>query len=264
MHERPGVYSSYDASTVIRGGRAVRVIGVAAKAAAGTPNVPVTLTSYEGGLSAFGEDADGTPGMAAILSLLFQNGASTVVAVAVEEDDYTAAFAALGTEDSIRSRYPRHINLYGNAATQQALWGEAPQDTQAQAEALVEEQGYTLQNVQTYRTAAFGGVIEGNQIRFDNSIYSNRWDTIADICQFFVVPVADYNRVVGAQETLEADEVLIYSTKELSYGEDTIRLGDGPVYTVALSMLWLYFCLSILFYGGALNAYLTAQEKKEK
>lgn len=38
----------------------------------------------------------------------------------------------------------------------------------------------------------------------------------------------------------------------------------GPVYTVALSMLWLYFCLSILFYGGALNAYLTAQEKREK
>lgn len=138
----------------------------------------------------------------------------------------------MGTEDSIRSRYPRHINLYGNAATQQVLWGEAPQDTQAQAEALVEEQGYTLQNVQTYRTAAFGGVIEGNQIRFDNSIYSNRWDTVAKICQFFVVPLADYNRVVGAQETLKADEVLIYSTKELSYGEDTIRLGDGPEYTV--------------------------------
>ena len=138
----------------------------------------------------------------------------------------------MGTEDSIRSRYPRHINLYGNAATQQVLWGEAPQDTQAQAEALVEEQGYTLQNVQTYRTAAFGGVIEGNQIRFDNSIYSNRWDTVAKICQFFVVPLADYNRVVGAHETLEENEVLIYSTKELSYGEDTIRLGDGPEYTV--------------------------------
>lgn len=27
----------------------------------------------------------------------------------------------------------------------------------------------------------------------------------------------------------------------------------GPVYAVALSMLWLYFCLSIVFYGGALN-----------
>ena len=102
IHERPGVYSSYDTSTVIRGGRAVRVIGVAAKATAGAPNVPVTLTSYEGGLSAFGEDAEGTPGMSTILSLLFENGASTVVAVSVEEDDYASAFAALKAMDNIQ------------------------------------------------------------------------------------------------------------------------------------------------------------------
>lgn len=31
----------------------------------------------------------------------------------------------------------------------------------------------------------------------------------------------------------------------------------GSVYAVALGMLWLYCCLSILFYGGALNRYLT-------
>jgi len=30
----------------------------------------------------------------------------------------------------------------------------------------------------------------------------------------------------------------------------------GSVYAVALSMLWLYFCLSIVFYGGALNQLL--------
>lgn len=30
----------------------------------------------------------------------------------------------------------------------------------------------------------------------------------------------------------------------------------GSVYTVALSMLWLYFCVSILFFGGALNRLL--------
>lgn len=30
----------------------------------------------------------------------------------------------------------------------------------------------------------------------------------------------------------------------------------GSVYAVALSMLWLYCCVSILFYGGALNAWL--------
>ena len=73
IHERPGVYSSYDASTIIRGGRAVRTIGVAAKSSAGTKGVPVTLTSYEAGLTAFGEDA--APGMGALLRLLFLNGA---------------------------------------------------------------------------------------------------------------------------------------------------------------------------------------------
>lgn len=36
----------------------------------------------------------------------------------------------------------------------------------------------------------------------------------------------------------------------------------GSVYAVALSMLWLYFCISIVFYGGALNHYLKLKQKK--
>ena len=35
----------------------------------------------------------------------------------------------------------------------------------------------------------------------------------------------------------------------------------GSVYAVALSMLWLYFCLLIVFYGGALNRFLKEKEK---
>lgn len=36
----------------------------------------------------------------------------------------------------------------------------------------------------------------------------------------------------------------------------------GSVYGVALSMLWLYCCISIVFYGGALNAYLIKLKKE--
>lgn len=36
----------------------------------------------------------------------------------------------------------------------------------------------------------------------------------------------------------------------------------GSVYAVALGMLWLYCCLSILFYGGALNKLLMEMEEK--
>lgn len=34
----------------------------------------------------------------------------------------------------------------------------------------------------------------------------------------------------------------------------------GSVYAIALSMLWLYFCILIVFYGGALNSFLKDKE----
>ena len=38
----------------------------------------------------------------------------------------------------------------------------------------------------------------------------------------------------------------------------------GSVYFVALALLWLYSCVSIVFYGGALNYFLAHYERKEK
>jgi membrane protein len=50
------------------------------------------------------------------------------------------------------------------------------------------------------------------------------------------------------------------------YVENFTRYSNiyGSVYAVALSMLWLYFCISIFFYGGALNQALMRREKQEK
>lgn len=36
----------------------------------------------------------------------------------------------------------------------------------------------------------------------------------------------------------------------------------GSIYALALGMLWLYFCISILFYGGAFNRWLAEHKKK--
>lgn len=117
IHERPGVYSSYDASAAVRGGRAVRIVGVAAKSVSGTANTVVRLTSYEMGVSAFGEDVSGTPGMSTILKLLFQGGASTVAAVKVDDDDYATAFAALQAAEDVKII----VCDSGELAVQQAL-----------------------------------------------------------------------------------------------------------------------------------------------
>lgn len=99
LHERPGVYSAYDTSSVVSGRRAVQAVGVAAKAAKGTVDKPVTVTGAAAGAAAFGEEG----GMSAILRLLYAGGASTVTAVRVADEgtaeDYARAFAALGKED---------------------------------------------------------------------------------------------------------------------------------------------------------------------
>ena len=106
IHERPGVYSSYDASSVVSARASAKTIGAAAVATKGEANKGQLITSYEEGKSVFGEDASGVYGMSALLKVLFQNGAGAVKAVAVGEDsngtvDYASAFAALNEEEDV-------------------------------------------------------------------------------------------------------------------------------------------------------------------
>lgn len=106
VHERPGVYSSYDTSGVVSGGRGAKTIGVAARAVRGGVGAVVTLTGYAAGVAAFGEDEAASPGMSAILKLLFRNGATEVAAVRVADtgaaDDYRAAFDALSQLEGVQ------------------------------------------------------------------------------------------------------------------------------------------------------------------
>ena len=106
IHERPGVYSSYDASSVVSARASAKTIGAAAAATKGEANKVQLITSYEEGKSVFGEDASGVYGMSTLLKVLFQNGAGAVKAVAVGEDpdgaaDYASAFAALNEEEDV-------------------------------------------------------------------------------------------------------------------------------------------------------------------
>ena len=106
IHERPGVYSSYDASSAVSGEASTKTVGVAAIATSGTAGAVVRLHSYEEGVTAFGADATNTNGMSTILSLLFANGAREVAAVRVastaQTNDYKAAFTALEQLEDVR------------------------------------------------------------------------------------------------------------------------------------------------------------------
>lgn len=58
---------------------------------------------------------------------------------------------------------------------------------------------------------------------------------------------------------------LIFSDLFSIYVENFANLSNiyGSVYAVALSMLWLYFCLTIVLYGGAVNHWLMHHRKPE-
>ena len=85
------------------------------------------------------------------------------------------------------------------------------------------------------QTALFAGiftVLPNRKNRFRDSLpgaflASSGWLVFSDLYSFYVEHFAAYANVFGS------------------------------VYGVALSMLWLYFCICILFYGGALNRYLS-------
>ena len=48
MHERPGVYSSYEASTLVTGNEGAKVVGLAVLSEEGTPGTAVLVTYVVG------------------------------------------------------------------------------------------------------------------------------------------------------------------------------------------------------------------------
>ena len=84
-HERPGVYSEYDASSVVQGRQGRKMVGMAAIHATAPAGVPQTVTSYESALIAFG--STGGQDMTELIRLALKNGAAGVVAVPVADEE---------------------------------------------------------------------------------------------------------------------------------------------------------------------------------
>ena len=98
-HERPGVYSTYTASSVVSGRSGGKVVGLAALYADGTAGEVIRLTRWEEAGEKFGQDETITE----LIRLILLNGASAVAAApAPTEEDYEDAFAALEKEEDVK------------------------------------------------------------------------------------------------------------------------------------------------------------------
>ena len=128
----------------------------------------------------------------------------------------------LGTEDSLRSRYPR--NLVVNTPSLDN--GIVDQVGQIVAGAL-EKYGVQEENVLHYRQLVMSGMAQGNQMILDyakNGEFS--YTEYGNVRQIIVVPVEDYNRIMGTDESLDRREILVCNTKtdwEENYQELTLE-----------------------------------------
>lgn len=135
-----------------------------------------------------------------------------------------------GTEDSLRSRYPRNIIIDATFGNMEAMESEAADHVREAAGQAVSTEGdgtLIAENVLDYRIGDFSCIMEeGRVFTYDENIFAFQMSAFADTWQIFLVPLEDYNRMMDQNETLAPGEVLIYTTKR-DYEKDTITINDG-------------------------------------
>lgn len=115
----------------------------------------------------------------------------------------------LGTEDSLRSRYPRNL-VVNTPSLEEGVVSQVSQIV----EGALKKYGVQEENTLHYRQLVMSGMAEGNWMILD---YANSgefsYTEYENVRQIMVVPVEDYNRIMGTDETLDRQEVLVCNTK---------------------------------------------------
>ena len=71
--------------------------------------------------------------------------------------------------------------------------------------------------------------IRDGEIVFDDGENGFNYAT-SDLWQIFIVSLDDYNRLTGSQENLNEDEVMIYTSKDMDYNYDVLKIkGQEPL-----------------------------------
>ena len=136
-----------------------------------------------------------------------------------------------GTEDSINTRYPRDIVLSTGFDTIDGLDDSNIEKVAAGVDSLAASHKANASNFASYRSVVTVGTIsDGGKLIAGGTGVAIGSNSNAYTC-FDVVPIEDYNAVMGTNETLAPDEVIVYGYR-MKYKYDTVTLGDGKTYKV--------------------------------
>ena len=130
----------------------------------------------------------------------------------------------VGEEDMLARRYPRDIVVETYSTDEKVIsWSRSAVNT------TLEKFGETPENILHYTYLDISGGLVGSEIILD----PNRRDEVgnSDIRQLFIITLADYNRLMGKNETLSDGEALIYTTKK-DYDFDTLTIAEYGTFNI--------------------------------
>ncbi len=120
-----------------------------------------------------------------------------------------------GNEDALDAEYPRQIT------TRFTLYDQSDMDKDFQNTVnqilrnSAVEQDLNILNSLEYSNAKTEGTIQNSKIQTDNDLIRDfNANNYTDIWEISVFSLAEYNRLCGTSETLDKDEILIYTEKK--------------------------------------------------
>lgn len=138
-----------------------------------------------------------------------------------------------GMDDVLSNRYPYQFNTTVSYNSFDTMSDENTASILKLASDAMDKYECTQSNVSDYRSACFYGYLIDNDFVCDAKFDSHSETTnYLEGTMFYFVPLSDYNKMMGTNETLASDEALLFSTRYSDYNESTISFEHGMTYTI--------------------------------
>lgn len=136
----------------------------------------------------------------------------------------------IGAEDSLVARYPRSLVFRARMGGLGAQEAEAAQTVRDFALAQAEQSGQTASNLLDYRLAEGSVYFRGSEADLAGTV---PYDSASTPWELRIVPLEDYNRVMGQNVALAPNQALLYTTQVADYDQDVVALQSGITLTIA-------------------------------
>ncbi len=138
----------------------------------------------------------------------------------------------VGSEESLRGRYPGDINVSVDYDTYQDVQEDSVAMLRNEILAVLDEHHVHAQSARDYRMITGSGMLKDGVLNGDESALSLfNGNSSGDLVLAFFVSLADYNALMGESQTLQDDEVLIYPYRT-DYIAQNFQIKGGSAYRV--------------------------------